>query len=33
MKVIVLGNYAEVSKEASRFVEEKIRESDQLVSD
>jgi glucosamine-6-phosphate deaminase len=31
MKVIVLGNYAEVSKEASRFVEEKIRESDELV--
>jgi glucosamine-6-phosphate deaminase len=31
MKVIVLDNYDEVSKEASRYVEEKIRENDELV--
>ena len=31
MKVIVLDNYDEVSEEASRIVEDKIRENDQLV--
>ncbi|QUW21469.1 glucosamine-6-phosphate deaminase [Sporosarcina sp. Marseille-Q4063] len=31
MKVIVRDNYDEVSKEASRLVEEKIRENDELV--
>jgi glucosamine-6-phosphate deaminase len=31
MKVIVVDDYGEVSKEASRYVEEIIRESDELV--
>ena len=31
MKVIVLDNYDEVSKEASRLVEEKVLENNELV--